>query len=129
MIYKCKDRKIRSINISLPDEIHPEGIVNLEDFKVQISHGSRLILERLVSMNIDIGFLFEPEKQLFIDILFKYKNTIVFDDFEMGLLRSEDRISCHHTYHTSHILIITEYSIILCDERDNNQNRQREIYQ
>ena len=88
-MYKRKDRKIRPINISLPDGIHPEGIVNLEDPKVQVPRGSRLTPERLASMNIGTGFLSEPEKQLFIDILFKYESAIAFDDSEMGLLRPE----------------------------------------
>src|SRR6266496_2652956 len=40
-------------------------------------------------MNIGTRFLSEPEKQLFIDILFKYEGAIAFDDSEMGLLRPE----------------------------------------
>jgi hypothetical protein len=90
-MYKRKDRKIRPVNIPLPDGINPEGIVNLEydPPKVQVLRGSRLTPERLASMNIGTGFLSETEKQLFIDILFKYEGAIAFDDSEMGLLRTE----------------------------------------
>jgi len=89
-MYKCKDRKIRPVNIPLPDGISPEGGINLESpLKVQVPRGSRLTPERLGSMNIGTGFLSEAEKQLFIDILFKYESAIAFDDSEMGLLRPE----------------------------------------
>ena len=88
-MYKCKDRKIRPVNIPLPDGINPERIVNVGDPKVQVPCGSRLTPERLASMNIGTGFLSEAKKQLFIDILFKYEGAIAFDDSEMGLLQPE----------------------------------------
>jgi len=44
-MYKHKDRKIRLVNIPLPDGINPEGIVNLGDPKVEVPHGSRLTPE------------------------------------------------------------------------------------
>jgi hypothetical protein len=51
--------------------------------------------ERLAAMKIGISFLSDPEKQLFIDILFKYEDAIAFDESEMGLLDvRRDRRSC-----------------------------------
>ena len=97
-MYKRKDRKIRSINTSLSDGIKPEEEVNLEvnseanmteNPSENVSCESRLTLECLASMKIGIGFLSNAEKQLFIDILFKYESIIAFDDSEMRLLRSE----------------------------------------
>ena len=75
-MYKHKDRKIWPVNIPLPNGINPSGI----------PHGSRLTPERLAAMKIGTGFLSDAEKQLFIDILFKYESAIAFDDSEMGLL-------------------------------------------
>jgi len=43
----------------------------------------------LILLNIGTGLLSQNEKQLFIDILFKYEGAIAFEDSEMGLLRSE----------------------------------------
>ena len=94
-MYKRKDRKIRLINTSLPDEIKPEGKVNPEvnseanmtgKPSENVPHESRLTSKCLASIKIDIGFLLDVEKQLFIDILFKYESAIAFDDSEMGLL-------------------------------------------
>jgi hypothetical protein len=57
--------------------------------------------ERLAKMKIGVGFLSEEEKQLFIDILFKYEGAIAFDDSEMGLLdpRIEPPIKIHTVPH------------------------------
>jgi len=93
-LYKRKDQKIRPVNIPLPDGINPRGGVNpsanLRDPYMQsIPRGSRLTPERLATMKIGPGFLSPAEKQLFVDILFKYESAIAFDDSEMGLLRPE----------------------------------------
>ena len=40
-------------------------------------------------MQIDTRSLSPEEKQLFLDILFKYERAIAFDDSEIGLLRPE----------------------------------------
>ena len=115
-MYKCKNTKIRSVNISLPDGINTEGRVNLDDSpKVQVSRELRLTSKRFTCINIDAEFLSENEKQLFIDILFKYENVIAFNNFEMNLLRSE--IESPIVIHIrSHIpLTATKYSTPLCD--------------
>ena len=39
-------------------------------------------------MNIHTSFLSNQEKQIFINVLFYYKDAIAFDDFEMKLLDS-----------------------------------------
>src|SRR5947207_11536768 len=97
-MYKRKDRKIRPVNTPLPDEIKTEGGVNpgvnseanmTGKPSENVPRGSRLTPEGLASMKIDTGFLSNAEKQLFVDILFKYESAIAFDDSEMGLLRSE----------------------------------------
>ena len=38
-------------------------------------------------MQIGTGFLFEAEKQIFIDILYQYEGVIAFDDSEKRLLK------------------------------------------
>ena len=77
-MHKQKDKKILPANVPLPDGINPgggiNGEINLESStkwtgKV-VPRGSRLTPERLAKMKIGTGFLTEPEKQLFIDILF-----------------------------------------------------------
>jgi hypothetical protein len=79
----------------LPDGINPVGGVNhgrdlkLPEQGTTVPCGSRLTPERLAKMNIGTNFLSPPEKPLFIDILFKYKGAIAFDDSEMGGLHLE----------------------------------------
>lgn len=111
-MYRRKDRKIRSVNISLSNEVNPEGGINLEvNPKAQVPRGSRLIPERFVIMNIGIRFLSEPEKQLFIDILFKYKSAIAFSDSEIDLLRPE--IKPRVVIHTVPHVLWQQYNIRL----------------
>ena len=54
-------------------------------------------------MKIESKFLISVEKQLFIDILFKFEAIIAFDEFEMGFLDSsiEPPIIIHTISHTS----------------------------
>ena len=86
-----------SVNVSLPNDINPgDGVnhsSNLEALKQSPSktapRKSRFTFERLASMKIDINFLSDSEKPLFIDILFEYEDTITFDNSEMSLLHLE----------------------------------------
>jgi len=89
-MYKRKDKKIRPVNVPLSDGINPQKVKPVDETKLTVvPRGSRLTPERLAAMNIGTGFLLDPEKQLFIDILFKYEGAIAFDDSEIGLLRPE----------------------------------------
>ena len=100
-MHKRKDKKILPANVPLPDGINPGGGINrgIEDGgKKELStqwtgkivpRGSRLTPERLAEMKIGPGFLTEPEKQLFIEILFDYEGAVAFDDSEMGFLNPE----------------------------------------
>src|SRR5438046_370077 len=83
-MYKRKDKKIRPMNVLLSDGINPEGEINLgiNPRPQIIPRGSRLTPERLAAMQIGAGFLSEPERQSFIDILFKYESAIIFEDSE-----------------------------------------------
>src|SRR5439155_26748416 len=89
-MYKHKYKKIRPVNMPLSDGINPQKgtPVNETDLKV-VPRGARLTSERIAAMNIGTGFLSEPERQLFIDVLFKYEGAIAYDDSETGLLRPE----------------------------------------
>ena len=92
-MYKRKDKKVKPVNIGLPDGINPGGVMSgdivqegeMKSGKV-VPRGSRLTPERLSAMQIGTGFLSETEKQLFIDILYEYEGAIAFEDSEMGLL-------------------------------------------
>ena len=65
--YKRKDKKIHPANVPLPTGVSPG--VNSELLRGHtILYGSRLTSERLASMSIDVDFLSDAEKQLFIDI-------------------------------------------------------------
>ena len=89
-MYKRKDKKIRSVNIALSDDIKSKGEVDISiNSKPSIPRESRLTPEHLAMMKIDPGFLSDNERQLFIDILYKYEGAIAFEDSEMGLLRPE----------------------------------------
>ena len=89
-LYKRKDKKIRPVDIALPDEIKPKGEVDISiNPKPPIPRGSRLTPEHLAIIKIGPGFLSDNERQLFIDILYKYEGAIAFDNSEMGLLWPE----------------------------------------
>lgn len=92
-MYKRKDRKVRPVNVGLPNGINPGGIMS--GHRVQkgetklgavVPRGSRLTPEQLLGMQIGAGFLSDAEKQLFIAILYEYEGAIAFEDSEMGLL-------------------------------------------
>ena len=78
----------------MEEEVHGAGKV--------VPRGSRLTLERLAKMRIDTSFLSDAEKQLFIDILFKFEGVLAFDDSEMGLLNPEVEppVEIHTVPHT-----------------------------
>src|SRR5438045_2410039 len=96
-VYKRKDRKVNPVNIPLPDGVNPGGGMNLsktgpyldQRSGVIVPRGSRLTPERLAKMRIGGKNLTEPERQLFIGILFEYEGAIAFEDSEMGRLRPE----------------------------------------
>jgi hypothetical protein len=96
-MHKRKDKKVLPANVPLPDGINPGGGINsgiklgssAKSTGKVVPRGSRLTPERLAKMKIGTGFLTEPEKQLFIDILFMYEGAIAFDDSEMGCLNPE----------------------------------------
>ena len=81
----------------MPDGINPGGGGNhapdMESPKqspdTTFPRVSRLTPERPTKMNIGTNFLSPEEKQLFIDILFKYERAIAFDDSEISLLHPE----------------------------------------
>jgi len=78
-----------SKNVPLPDGIKPGRNINSElpttaAKGLIVEHGSRLTPERLAKMNIGTGFLSEAEKQLFVEILFKYEGAVALDETEMG---------------------------------------------
>jgi RNase H-like domain found in reverse transcriptase/Integrase zinc binding domain/Reverse transcriptase (RNA-dependent DNA polymerase) len=93
-MYKRKDKKVVPVNAPLEGGAAPGGGINgaapsveAVDFKpTVIPRGSRLTPERLAAMKIGNGFLFEAERQLFVDILFEFEGAIAFEDSEMGLL-------------------------------------------
>ena len=92
-MYKRKDRKVKPVNIGLPDGIKPGGVMSGDIVRQKepklgtvVPRGSRLTPERLSTMRIGTGFLSDEEKQLFIDILYEYEGAVAFDDSEMGLL-------------------------------------------
>src|SRR5437660_6826766 len=78
-MYKRKDKKIRPVNMPLSDGINPQKVtpVDVTDLKV-VPRGSQLTSEQIAAMNVGIGFLSTPEKQLFIDILLNYEGAIAF---------------------------------------------------
>jgi len=110
-LYKRKDRKVNPVNTPLPNGVNPGGGPNFgSTHRPPVDHrsgkivpkGSRLTPERLARMKIGGEMLSENEKQLFIDILFKYEGAIAFDDSEMGLLNPEIEppVKIHTVPHT-----------------------------
>jgi hypothetical protein len=90
MIYKYKDKKINLVNISLSNDIKPEdeslnSILEVHTRKI-ISYNSRLILEYLIEMKIDIGILWELEWEWYINILFEFKGIFIFKDNYIDIL-------------------------------------------
>ena len=88
-MYKRKDRKVHPKNVGLPDGIKPGGKVagegddlEIGDLKLgigdglKVSHGSRLTPARLERMKIGVGFLSEPERKLFIHVLYEFEGAI-----------------------------------------------------
>ena len=114
-MYKQKDKKINSVNTSLQDEVNLDGNVMMKmienesiEEKTQsdgkkIPRESWLMSDKLMKMKIEVEFLSKIEKQLFINILFEYKNVITFDDSKMKLLDSmiEFSIKIHTIPHQS----------------------------
>jgi RNase H-like domain found in reverse transcriptase/Integrase zinc binding domain len=100
-MYKRKDRKVHPKNVALPDGIKPGGDVAGDDLEIgddlgtgkgtglKVPRGSRLTPARLAGMKIGVGFLSEPERKLFIDILYEFEGAIAFEDSEMGLVKPE----------------------------------------
>ena len=91
-VYKRKGRKINPVNVALPDGIKPGGdVAALErgGGGLIVPRGSRLTPERLTKLRIGTGFLSDEEKQLFVDILFKFEGAVAFTDDEMGLVKPE----------------------------------------
>ena len=92
--YKKKAQKMNPVNIPLPHGEKPgeaptkkrlEGEVHAGK---TIEWGSQLTPAWLAAMQIGTDFLSDLEIQLFVDILYKYKGALVWDDMEMGLLDS-----------------------------------------
>jgi RNase H-like domain found in reverse transcriptase/Integrase zinc binding domain/Reverse transcriptase (RNA-dependent DNA polymerase) len=110
-MYKRKDKKVRPQNVALPGGVKPGGNVaadldldwrkigdNLEmpaggDSEglvgLKVPRGSRLTPARLERVRIGVGFLSEPERKLFIDILYEFEGAVAFEDSEMGLVKPE----------------------------------------
>ena len=108
-MYKRKDRKVRPVNVGLPDGVNPGGVMSGDIAQkgerksgTIVPRGSRLTPERLSAMKIGTGFLSDAEKQLFIAILFEYEGAIAFEDSEMGLLDPsiEPPVAIHTIPHT-----------------------------
>jgi hypothetical protein len=96
-MYKRKDRKVNPVDTPLQGGINPGGgpldwIKETENGKKVhagkvVPRGSRLTPERLVAMGIGGGTLSREEEELIIErILFRYEDTIAFEDSHMGLL-------------------------------------------